>query len=629
MTKVNLPSTLTTIGESAFLSCEALTKVDFLPTSLTSLGGGCFNYCEALEEVVIPEGITELPSSIFENCKSLSKVTLPTTLTAIGNSAFRSCSGLTKVDFLPTSLTSLGIRCFDYCQSIVEASIPESVTVIPSDCFRFCRSLVSVTLPDGITRIESGAFYECNELTNVKLPASLTFMGYESFCNCGKLTLTSPQLPESLTAMEGRVFHNDGAITELVFPGGLSEIATETCWNCHALERVVISEGTTTISDSAFKNAHALTDASITLPSTLTSIGSYAFENTAIANMDFLPEGLQTINNHAFKGCKLGKVLRFPSTLTTLADYALEGQSATVAAIYLPGTSGSVTVGNIFGIYNKTSNCLIYTEGNVTSHATLPNVITNNTCLSLVLAEGTPFHCPEAFTAGKVTFKKQFNQGDEYYNNGYTHNLYSTKGKASHWYGLSLPFTVTEITTADGRTFAPFNSDVEGVNPFWLRRPSPSGFENVTRIEAGEPYIIAFPCNESYDDVYNVWGDVTFVGKNVSIPVTEDYSVNGAYYSMNRSYDLKPAAGNVYLLNSPRRGYYDSGSSYYDSVNPQGRRGNNNYGWGSCFVPSLRQSWAFEAYLSAGITTSYFSVTPESASRSVRTLGAVPQIDDM
>jgi hypothetical protein len=111
--------------------------------------------------------------------------------------------------------------------------------------------------------------------------------------------------------------------------------------------------------------------------------------------------------------------------------------------------------------------------------------------------------------------------------------------------------------------------------------------------------------------------------------VTEEYQVSGEYYSMNRNYGLKEKSASMYLLNSPRWGYYGSTSGSYDSVNPQGKRGNSSYGWGSCFVPSLRQSWAFEAYLSAGITTSYFSVSPESASRSVRTLGAVPQIDDM
>lgn len=456
-------------------------------------------------------------------------------------------------------------------------------------------------------------------------------MGYESFCNCLNLTLVSPILPESLTTMGGRVFHNDGVITELVFPAGLSEIAKETCWNCYALKRVVISEGTTTIANSAFKNAHSLTETSITLPSTIRTIGSSAFENAGITNVDFLPEGLTSIEGSAFKGCNLDKVLRFPSTLTNLADYALSGLSSRVAAIYLPGTSGSVTVGNIFGIdESKTSNCLIYTNGSVSTHSTLPNVITNNACLSLVLAEGTPFHCLEAFTAGKVTFKKQFNQGDHYYhNNVYTYNLYSTKGKASHWYGLSLPFAVTEITTDDGRTFAPFNSDVQGANPFWLRKATPSGFENVTYMEAGEPYIIAFPCNESYNDVYNVWGEVTFTGKGVTIPVTEDYQVSGEYYSMNRNYGLKEKSGSMYLLNSPRHGYYSSTSGSYDSEDPQGIRGNNSFGWGSRFVPSLRQSWAFEAYLSAGISQSYFSVSPESASRSVRTLGAVPQIDDM
>ena len=197
----------------------------------------------------------------------------------------------------------------------------------------------------------------------------------------------------------------------------------------------------------------------------------------------------------------------------------------------------------------------------------------------------------------------------------------SEKGKASLWYGLSLPFPVTKITASDGRVFAPFNSGVEGAKPFWLRRMTAGNtFENVTSIEAGEPYIIAFPNNESYDAEYNVWGYITFVteGNPVTIPATEEYGVNGGSFSMRRNYEVLEKSSSIYLLNSPRYG------------TPEGVQGSSSYAWGSAFIRSLRDSWAFEAYVSSPwSTTSAFFIDPSASTRSARPLGRVPCIDDM
>lgn len=609
LTTIELPETLLEIGNSAFYGCP-FTVIDFLPNSLTKIGGQAFGDNQNLTTVILPDNVEILGAAIFNYCPNLKNVTLSKNLKEIGHDAFKD-TAIENI-ILPESLTTLDHGAFMGCKFLKEIKIPELITVIPDDCFHECWSLGSVTLPDGITHIGYKAFWACNSLTNVKLPSSLTFLGYESFAYCSSLTLASPVLPESLTTMETDVFRCDGEIKELVFPTGLTEIPKNTCYECHALERVVISEGTTKIEESAFKNAYALTE--VTLPSTMKVIGYLAFENAGITSLSFLSDGIETIDNYAFRGCPIkDKVITLPS-ITSIGYGAFENNK-TIGAIYITGTQ-DVVIGDIFG---KASNCLIYAAGKVTlpTNEHIYNKITNGTCLKLRLVEDSPWYCPEPFKVGIVTLTKQFNQPN------YSSNSpsYAVSGKASNWYAFNMPFVPTEITSADGRTWAPFNADVEGTKPFWLRKLTTNikkPFVDVTEIEADVPYIISFPCNENYDAEYNLCGDITFTATNITIPKTGDQIVlSGPYYSMFSSYEPIPQASSVYLLNS----------AHY---NPDGVRRNYSDIWGSAFEQSLRESWTWEPYISFSSPTTTRTISLDGAStRSHKEVGSIPSIDDM
>lgn len=647
---VVLPEGLKTINNDAFSNCDALVKMDFLPESLTSLGTSVFSNCGALQEVVMPESVVELPSSTFQNCTALTKVTLSKSTTSIGSQAFYGCDALVAVDFLPESVSYIGGSAFGSCDVLTTVKLPDSLTEVESSIFSQCYALADVTLSQSMISIPQDMFYRCKSLKSVTVPESVITIGSRAFNGCENLesislstqtetienyafesctNLKKIALPSSLKSIGTRAFCNAG-LTEIAFPESLTSIG-EGAFSGTNIKSVVlpdVSKGTQLFQDCTeltevtvhglvpsycFSGCSHLDETKITLVDCKT-IGSYAFQNTAITNLDFLPEGLATINSAAFSGCPIAVTsITFPSTLTYLGDNCLYGSTyKTVTSIRLSNT-GNITVGDLFGY---PSNCLVYTQsGSTATDEYLPNVVYNGQCGVLKLVEGAPFHCPESFTTSKVTFVKQFNR------QSYSGGITTTKGQASNWYGLSLPFTVKKITASDGREFAPFNSGVEGAKPFWLRKLTPNGFENVTSIEAGEPYIIAFPNNESYADVYNVYGDVTFTATgNITIPVTEEKTVSGEYFTMKSGYDLKPRSGSVFLLNSPR---YGNGYTY----SPSGVKG--NYNWGSTFVNNLRESWAFEAYVVGGTSASSYSVSPSVQSRSARVLGSVPNIDDM
>jgi hypothetical protein len=84
---VSLPSTLQTIGESAFSGCIKLSEIN-LPEGLVSIGDWAFYKCVKLNNVVLPDGLINIGRSAFSNCCSIEKLTVPDSVTQIGERAF-------------------------------------------------------------------------------------------------------------------------------------------------------------------------------------------------------------------------------------------------------------------------------------------------------------------------------------------------------------------------------------------------------------------------------------------------------------------------------------------------------------------------------------------------------------
>lgn len=89
---VTLSEGLVSIGKFAF----AGTGPSFvtLPSSLKTIGSSAFNSCTNLVSIEIPEGVTEISDFTFYFCVKLSEVTLPESLTSIDRNAFGICSSL-------------------------------------------------------------------------------------------------------------------------------------------------------------------------------------------------------------------------------------------------------------------------------------------------------------------------------------------------------------------------------------------------------------------------------------------------------------------------------------------------------------------------------------------------------
>ena len=216
--------------------------------------------------------VTAIGDRAFEYCNSLTSITIPDSVTSIGEDAFQYCYSLTSVT-IPDSVTSIGYYAFDSCSSLTSITIPDSVTSIGDHAFDSCRSLTSITIPDSVTSIGDGAFKYCNSLTSITIPDSVTSIGDYAFYWCD--SLTSITIPDSVTSIGDSAFDGCRSLTSITIPDSVTSIGDYAFYDCESLTSAVIGDNVTSIGDGAFKYCDSLT--SVTIPDSVTSIGDYAF----------------------------------------------------------------------------------------------------------------------------------------------------------------------------------------------------------------------------------------------------------------------------------------------------------------------------------------------------------------
>ena len=189
---INIPNSITTIGDRAFYGCESLIKIN-IPNSVTTIGEGAFLGCNSLTSITIPSSVVtiignpfylwhgnlynESKAFIYENHVLFNKnkttliayraketnYTIPNSVTTNGEHAFSGCDSLTSIN-IPNSVTTIGKFAFSDCASLVNINIPNSVTTIGKCAFDGCKSLTNINIPNSVTTIEDRAFRGCENL---------------------------------------------------------------------------------------------------------------------------------------------------------------------------------------------------------------------------------------------------------------------------------------------------------------------------------------------------------------------------------------------------------------------------------------------------------------------------------
>ena len=179
LSAVTIPNSVTSIGGGVFCSCSNLTSIivetgnsiydsrdncnAIIETATNTLIAGC-------KSTIIPSSVTSIGGSAFYGCSSLTSITIPNSVTNIEDYAFEHCIGLTSVT-IGYSVTSIGIQAFYGCSNLLSVTIPNSVTSIGQEAFGACRSLTSVTIGNSVTSIGGSAFNNCSSMTSITCEA--------------------------------------------------------------------------------------------------------------------------------------------------------------------------------------------------------------------------------------------------------------------------------------------------------------------------------------------------------------------------------------------------------------------------------------------------------------------------
>lgn len=186
--KVNLPKSLKSIGAHAFATCY-VTGLQ-LPATLTEIGEGAFESMYALSKLTIDK---KNPVYTYQN-----GMLIDTRNQQLVSFPMMSKKGSLKV---PDSIRSIAPYAFSGSR-LTDIKLPDGLEEIGAYAF-FSSALKSIVIPDGVTQIAEGTFTGGTPLAEVSLPAGLTSIKPSAFQACLLATVT---LPAGLKEIGGNAF---------------------------------------------------------------------------------------------------------------------------------------------------------------------------------------------------------------------------------------------------------------------------------------------------------------------------------------------------------------------------------------------------------------------------------------
>lgn len=147
--KIRLPEGLEIIGESAFRFCSDNLRNINIPSSVTSIGNMAFAICLSLKEVDIPASVESIGFMAFYFCYSLEEINVDS-----NNPHWKSVDGVLYTKDMKTLHTfPSGKRCAEF-------NVPEGVTTIYSNAFSLPAYLRVIHIPSSVEKIGAEAIYD-------------------------------------------------------------------------------------------------------------------------------------------------------------------------------------------------------------------------------------------------------------------------------------------------------------------------------------------------------------------------------------------------------------------------------------------------------------------------------------
>ena len=355
---IEIPSTITHIGECVFDSCSNLSSIIVaegnknykivdgvlysidgtsiiqyppkkssntyeIPNTVTKISGGAFFYSK-LSSVTIPDSVKEIGDKAFKY-SNITEIALPDKLISIGEEAFALCYKLTKIK-IPASVEVIGLNAFYCCTAMNEIIVsPDNEIYTSIDDVLFSKDMKTLinypqgksgseyTVPDSVTSLEAYSFFSCESLERVFIPDSVTQIGDCAFYECSNLT--EVPIPKTIKSIGNGVFENCEKLTSIIIPDTVTSIEERAFYCCSEMTSIFIPASVSSIGNNAFGNCDKLKEITVSDDNKYYTSKEGVLFDKSMSKLICYPEG------------KEGTSYTIPESVTSLEPYALQGSS--------------------------------------------------------------------------------------------------------------------------------------------------------------------------------------------------------------------------------------------------------------------------------------------------------------
>ena len=388
---VYIPTTVTTIGASAFSSISTLVMVTFAEGSeLTSLGESAFRYNNSLESINI-EACTKLtawPNSWLSSCQSLKSLTVPASVTEFGSWMFDYTNNIETITFLAPSVPNNFYSGSD--RKLTTLNIGAGVKSIGENAFSNIKALKTVNIDAGVSdlNIMQSAFYNCDGMKTITLPVGISTLGNSVFSSCDSLITVTFAAGSTLKTIPSHAFSYCLSIEKITIPDAVETVEVSAFYNCKSLAEVTFGTGLKTLASSWVFDYSPVKK--IVLPGPQNPFTGWAGLSDDVT-LWVHPDLVEAYHSHDvtknFHIIAIGQTTDF--AVTTTAGGQLEAQ---VAAI---GDANNVLTLTVTGPMNGTDIDFI--------HSSMPNIEVLNLTNASIVEGGDSYHRWEVNSGGIAT----------------------------------------------------------------------------------------------------------------------------------------------------------------------------------------------------------------------------------
>lgn len=141
LTTVVLAESVTVLGSLTFSDCSSLQQI-YMP-KVQEMGWACFYDCKALVNIELPYTLTYIGDKAFYGCRSLAGITIPASVTHLGNSTFTYCSNMVYANVLG-HIEQLPYWTFYGCSALWELYLPNTINSVEYDAVAECPNLYTI-----------------------------------------------------------------------------------------------------------------------------------------------------------------------------------------------------------------------------------------------------------------------------------------------------------------------------------------------------------------------------------------------------------------------------------------------------------------------------------------------------